>query len=65
MSSGRHGRDPNRVVQADLAVSGEAIVAMGQALPAGHREIDARGRYVLPGGSIRIAISSSSPVAAS
>src|SRR5690606_2282990 len=26
------------------------IVAIGEDLPEGHREIDARGRYVLPGG---------------
>lgn len=41
---------PTGVVQADLAVSGDVIVALGQALPAGRREMDARGRYVLPGG---------------
>jgi len=35
---------------ADVAVKGETIVAIGQGLPAGAREIDASGRLVLPGG---------------
>lgn len=35
---------------ADVAINGETIVAIGRELPAGRREIDARGRYVLPGG---------------
>lgn len=36
--------------EADVAVAGESIVAIGRGLPAGRREIDARGRFVLPGG---------------
>ena len=35
---------------ADVAVRGEVIVAVGQELPAGRREIDASGKLVLPGG---------------
>ena len=35
---------------ADVAVKGETIVAIGQGLPAGIREIDASGKLVLPGG---------------
>lgn len=35
---------------ADVAVSGERIVALGENLPSGRTEIDARDRYVLPGG---------------
>jgi dihydropyrimidinase len=35
---------------ADVAVVGEHIVAIGEDLPTGLKEIDARGRYVLPGG---------------
>jgi dihydropyrimidinase len=35
---------------ADVAISGESIAAIGKALPAGRREIDARGKFVLPGG---------------
>lgn len=38
------------VVCADLAINGETIVALGQDVSAGSREIDARGCYVLPGG---------------
>src|SRR5262245_58803866 len=38
------------VFDADVAVDGEKIVAIGAALPAGRREIDARGKLVLPGG---------------
>ena len=38
------------VFEADVAVSGETIAAIGRGLPAGKREIDARGRLVLPGG---------------
>ena len=38
------------VMQADLAISGETIAAIGRDLPAGQREIDARGKLVLPGG---------------
>ena len=38
------------VFAADVAISGEKIAAVGPALPAGGREIDARGKLVLPGG---------------
>src|SRR5258708_32892711 len=38
------------VFEADVAISGEPIVAIGRALPGGPREIDARGKRVLPGG---------------
>jgi dihydropyrimidinase len=37
-------------VEADVAVAGETIVAVGRNLPAGQKEIDARGKLVLPGG---------------
>ena len=37
-------------VKADVAISGETIEAIGRALPRGKREIDATGRFVLPGG---------------
>jgi dihydropyrimidinase len=36
--------------EADLAISGETIMAIGRGLAAGRREIDARGRLLLPGG---------------
>ena len=36
--------------EADVAVAGETIAAIGRSLPAGKREIDARGKLVLPGG---------------
>lgn len=35
---------------ADVAISGEEIVAIGRGLGQGKREIDARGKYVAPGG---------------
>lgn len=38
------------VFPADVAVLGERIAAIGEGLGAGAREIDARGRLVLPGG---------------
>ena len=38
------------VFEADVAVSGEAIAAIGRGLADGKREIDARGKLVLPGG---------------
>src|SRR5438477_11139066 len=39
------------VFEADVAISGETIVAIGRGLPGGaSREIDARGKLVLPGG---------------
>ncbi|MBM3368187.1 MAG: dihydropyrimidinase, partial [Betaproteobacteria bacterium] len=34
----------------DLGIRGGKIVAMAERLPAGARDIDAAGRYVLPGG---------------
>lgn len=38
------------VFAADVAIRGEAIAAIGLDLPAGAREIDATGKFVLPGG---------------
>jgi dihydropyrimidinase len=38
------------VFPADVAIEGETIAAIGRELPAGAREIDARGKLVLPGG---------------
>src|SRR5438132_443007 len=38
------------VFEADVAISGETIAAIGRGLPGARREIDARGRLVLPGG---------------
>src|SRR5471032_3479344 len=38
------------VFEADVAIAGETIVAIGRSLPGGRREIDARGKLVLPGG---------------
>lgn len=38
------------VFPADVGVNAEKIVALGAALPAGRREIDACGKLVLPGG---------------
>jgi dihydropyrimidinase len=39
------------VFEADVAISGETIVTVGRRLPGGaRREIDARGKLVLPGG---------------
>ena len=35
---------------ADIGIAGETIAAIGLDLPAGRREIDARGKLVLPGG---------------
>jgi dihydropyrimidinase len=35
---------------ADVAITGETIAAIGRALPPGKREIDAHGKLVLPGG---------------
>jgi dihydropyrimidinase len=34
----------------DVGIAGERIVAMADRLPPGRRDIDAKGRYVLPGG---------------
>lgn len=36
--------------EADVGISGETIACIGRGLPTGRREIDARGRLVLPGG---------------
>src|SRR3981189_3253836 len=38
------------VFEADVAIAGEPRAPIGRGLPAGKREIDARGRLVLPGG---------------
>ncbi|HWX62948.1 dihydropyrimidinase [Bradyrhizobium sp.] len=38
------------VFEADVAISGETIAAVGRGLGLARREIDARGRLVLPGG---------------
>ena len=38
------------VFEADVAISGETIAAIGRGLRAARREIDARGKLVLPGG---------------
>jgi dihydropyrimidinase len=38
------------VFAADVAIDGEIIAAVGRNLPPGAKEIDARGRLVLPGG---------------
>ncbi len=38
------------VCQADIAIVGEQVAAIGRGLPPGHTEIDATGRLVLPGG---------------
>ena len=48
----RNGRVATATDQfdADVGVVGETIAAIGRGLPAGRREIDARGRLVLPGG---------------
>ena len=40
----------SEVFQADVGVSGERIAALGPSLGPGRREIDARGKLVLPGG---------------
>ncbi|RXH39371.1 dihydropyrimidinase [Bradyrhizobium zhanjiangense] len=38
------------VFEADVAIAGEAIVAVGRGLGPAKREVDARGKLVLPGG---------------
>jgi len=38
------------VFRADVAIDGETIAAVGRNLPPGVKEIDARGKMVLPGG---------------
>ena len=39
-----------RTFVADVGIRGESVVALGPDLPPGRREIDARGKLVLPGG---------------
>jgi dihydropyrimidinase len=48
----RNGRvaTASDVFEADIAITGETIAAIGRGLPAARREIDARGKLVLPGG---------------
>ena len=43
-------RPPSATFEADVAISGETIAAIGRGLPDGAAEIDARGKLVLPGG---------------
>ena len=38
------------VFEADVGIVGDRIVAVARGLPAGKRDIDATGQYVLPGG---------------
>jgi dihydropyrimidinase len=38
------------VFKADVGIRGERIAALGEGLAKGKREIDAKGRYILPGG---------------
>jgi dihydropyrimidinase len=38
------------VFEADVAISGETIAAIGRGLGPAKREVDARGKLVLPGG---------------
>src|SRR3984893_8233345 len=40
----------SNVFEADVAISGETIVAIGRGLQGARREIDAHGKLVLPGG---------------
>ncbi len=40
---------PTRILEADLAIDGEKIAAVGRGL-SGRRDIDATGKYILPGG---------------
>jgi len=40
----------DETLRADVGIAGEKIVAIAERLPAGARDIDAGGRYVLPGG---------------
>jgi dihydropyrimidinase len=40
----------SEMFDADVGIAGEVIAAIGRDLPAGNREIDARGKLVLPGG---------------
>ena len=38
------------IVRCDVGIRGERVVALADTLPAGTREFDASGKYVLPGG---------------
>src|SRR5712671_5911946 len=38
------------VVEADVGITGDVITALGRGLGPARREVDAAGRYVLPGG---------------
>jgi dihydropyrimidinase len=38
------------IVRCDVGIRGERVVALADSLPAGTREFDASGKYVLPGG---------------
>src|SRR4026207_1694000 len=40
----------SETMRCDIGIEGEKIVAMAQQVPPGKRDIDAKGRYVLPGG---------------
>src|SRR5260221_5746258 len=48
----RHGTvaTATETTRCDVGITGEKIVAVADRLPAGARDIDASGRYVLPGG---------------
>src|SRR6266700_8247185 len=47
---GGHVATVSDVFEADVAITGETIVAIGRGLASAKREIDARGKLVLPGG---------------
>src|SRR3984893_3578753 len=47
---GGRGATVSDAFEAGVAISGGTIVAIGRGLPGGRREIDARGKLVLPGG---------------
>ena len=40
----------SETMRSDVGIEGGKIVAIADRLPAGKRDIDAAGRYVLPGG---------------
>ena len=40
----------SETTRCDIGIDGEKIVAIAEKLPPGKRDIDAKGRYVLPGG---------------
>src|SRR5438874_12633004 len=44
------GANLSNEFEADVAISGETIAAIGRGLPSAKREVDARGKLVLPGG---------------